>query len=319
MRKFSFVDASRAERQISVTIWYPALKQNDDEGKSNSLDATPDMSGAPYPLILTSPNSANFLFKDHLVSYGFVMAIVGYPDSHDYWDFQMIDHPRDLVFALNQIASNPVVGLEEVIDTNHVGVAGYSSDGDVALGVSGVRIDPDFYLSRCEQAASLQPSPPFGWVNSICGLADNWDEFAAHVGDAITISDDMLWQPISDNRIRAVMLMSSGGAWLYGDQGLATVDRPIFIIAATNDGVVPYQFEAAYIFEHLVTPERVMISFIGKGHMMVFNTEQANRMKHFVVAFFGYHLQGREDFAYYFSEDFVTNFDDLAWGVYNGE
>ena len=40
------------------------------------------------------------------------------------------------------------------------------------------------------------------------------------------------------------------------------------------------------------------------------------RMDHFVTTFFGYHLQGRDDYAGYFSEDFVERFDDLAWGVY---
>jgi hypothetical protein len=40
------------------------------------------------------------------------------------------------------------------------------------------------------------------------------------------------------------------------------------------------------------------------------------RIAHFATAFFGYHLQGREDFAEYFSEDFIAQFDDLFWGVY---
>ena len=40
------------------------------------------------------------------------------------------------------------------------------------------------------------------------------------------------------------------------------------------------------------------------------------RMAHFAVAFFGYHLQEREDLAWYFSEEFVAQHDDLAWGVY---
>ena len=40
-----------------------------------------------------------------------------------------------------------------------------------------------------------------------------------------------------------------------------------------------------------------------------------DRIKHFMVAFFGYHLQGREDYQQYFSEDFVSQFDDLAWGM----
>jgi predicted dienelactone hydrolase len=294
------------------------LEQTDLDRNIIEQNAIADMSGAPYPMILTSPNTAQYLLKDHLVTYGFVMAIVGYPDSYDNWDFQMIDHPRDMIFALNQIAlnSNSIVNLEGLIDTNRVGVTGYSSDGDVALGVSGVRIDPDFYLSQCEQAVSMQPAPPIEWVKSICGLGKKWAEFSSHAGNEITTSTDGLWQPITDERIRAVMIMSSGGAWLYGDQGLATVDHPVFIIAATKDDVVPYQFEAAYIFEYIGTPDRVLISFIDKGHMMLFNTEQAKRMKHFATAFFGYYLQERYQYKLYFSEDFVTQYNDLYWGVY---
>jgi hypothetical protein len=43
------------------------------------------------------------------------------------------------------------------------------------------------------------------------------------------------------------------------------------------------------------------------------------RTAHFAAAFFGYHLQGREDLVYYFSEDFVAQYDDLVWGVYAGQ
>jgi len=43
------------------------------------------------------------------------------------------------------------------------------------------------------------------------------------------------------------------------------------------------------------------------------------QMKHFATAFFGFYLQGREDYREYFSEDFVSQFKDLAWGVYGGE
>jgi len=42
-------------------------------------------------------------------------------------------------------------------------------------------------------------------------------------------------------------------------------------------------------------------------------------MKHLAAAFFGYYLQGRDDYAEYFSEDFVAQHDELAWGVYTGE
>jgi hypothetical protein len=77
--------------------------------------------------------------------------------------------------------------------------------------------------------------------------------------------------------------------------------------------------ENALIFEHLGTPDKVLISFVGPGHMMVFNSEMVARMAHFATAFFGTHLQGREDLAWYFSEDFVAQHDDLAWGVYQNK
>jgi hypothetical protein len=67
------------------------------------------------------------------------------------------------------------------------------------------------------------------------------------------------------------------------------------------------------------TSDRAMISFVGRDHMMVFQPEMVARMAHFAVAFFGFHLQGREDLGRYFSQDFVAQHDDLVWGAYAGE
>ena len=315
-REYTIVDESRNGREIKVLVWYPALEGKDAYDRPVLRDVPPDMSGAPYPLILIEPNSGRLLFSSHLATHGFAMAIVQFPEEFDNWDYG-VDHPRDMIFALEQIASNPPEGLEGVIDTDHVGVTGYSWGGFFSLAVSGVRIDPEYYLSYCEQAQVKEPEVSEEYLENACRLAQNWDEFASSVGDEITTSEDGLWQPVTDERIRAVMPMAADGAWLYGERGLASVDRPVLMIAATEDQLVPYPLETVYIYEHLGAPAKSLISFIGKSHMMVFDEEQANQMKHFATAFFGYHLQGREDYAEYFSEDFVSQFDDLAWGVYS--
>jgi hypothetical protein len=52
---------------------------------------------------------------------------------------------------------------------------------------------------------------------------------------------------------------------------------------------------------------------------MLFSDEPYLKMKHFVTAFFGYHLQGQEKYQKYFSEDVVNRLENIAWGVYNGE
>ena len=108
-----------------------------------------------------------------------------------------------------------------------------------------------------------------------------------------------------------------GVGWLlFGDKGLASVDRPTLIIVGMLDGVYA---ENALIFDRLGTPDKTFISFVGLGHMMVYRDAIVARMAHFTVAFFGYHLQGRQELASYFSEDFVAQHEDLAWGVYAGQ
>ncbi len=51
--------------------------------------------------------------------------------------------------------------------------------------------------------------------------------------------------------------------------------------------------------------------------MIMLESVSTKRMYHFATAFFGYYLKGREDYSEFFSEDFVSKFDDLAWGNSN--
>ena len=233
--------------------------------------------------------------------------------------FEVVDHPLDLIFTLDQIGDNKLAGLEEIINSDEVGVAGYSSDGDYSLAVSGARIDPEYYFSKCGHMNLEEIQRSEFIVQYMCELALEWEQFADHAGEEITLSADGLWQPITDERIRAVMPMAAGIAWLFGDQGLASVDRPVMIIAGTEDTLTPYRDNTVFIFENLMLDDKYLVSFIDKGHMMVTEQETINRIRHFATAFFGYYLQGRQDYAYYFSEEFVSQYSDLAWGVYPGD
>ena len=68
------------------------------------------------------------------------------------------------------------------------------------------------------------------------------------------------------------------------------------------------------IFENLGTSEKFMTSIVGKGHTMISNPKMVERTKHFAVAFFGTYLTEHEEFAEYFSEEFVSQYQDLVWG-----
>ncbi len=314
---FSFVDSSRDNREVSIVIRYPAIVSEDQKG-SDVKDAPPNLTDAPYPVILSSSKVAA-IFGSHLASHGFITVGVRNIDTYEPWDWNLVDQPLDILFALDMIATQPLDGLEEIINSNRAGVMGYSFDGYNSLAMSGARIDPEFYLSQCAQADKVQP-PLSEWrIWYFCDLSSKWDAFTARAGEELITSEDGLWQPMTDPRILAAMPMAPEGTWLFGERGLAAADRPTLIIGATLDGLCPYQTEAVYIFEHLNTPDRYMISFVGEGHMMIYDTEPVKRMTHFATAFFGYYLQGREEYALYFSEDFVSRYTDLAWGVYTEE
>jgi predicted dienelactone hydrolase len=135
--KQSFVskDTSRANRQVSISVWYPTTEAT---GSINvpAQDADPDRSGAPYPLILSSTKVANIL-APYLISYGFTWASVDGIDTYMMMNEQMIDQPLDILFALDQVASHPPEGLEGLIDDDNAGTIGYSFDGYNSLAVSG--------------------------------------------------------------------------------------------------------------------------------------------------------------------------------------
>src|SRR3990172_11389275 len=117
---------------------------------------------------------------------------------------------------------------------------------------------------------------------------------------------------MTDERIRAVMPLAGEGWWLFGEKGLAVVDRPVLMIVASED---PLYKENALIFEHLGTPNKALISFVGPEHMMIYDPVMVARMAHFAAAFFGYHLQVQQGLSWYYSEEYVAQREDLAWGV----
>ena len=311
-------DQSRNGREIFLAIYYPAIKRFDAGGNPIVQDAEADQGGAPYPVILTGTDSGSFLFKSHLATHGFVTVIVRSP-GFSYtapWNNAVIDGPLDFLYALDVLTSDPPAGLKGILDTDRVGVAGYSSDGFFSLALSGARINPAYYFSQCAQAPSMDPPIKPFLIDYYCNLSKRWDEFSAQVGPDITTLSDGLWQPTTDQRILAAMPMAPDSAWLYGADGLAPIQIPSLIIAGTADDLVSYKMTSAYVYEHLVNAERYLISFIGKGHMMVENADVISQINHFAVAFFGYYLQDKNEYAGYFSEDFVSPVDHLAWGIY---
>ena len=92
MRTIKLVDESRGGRQVSVTVWYPAVSPADTTSSEATRDAEPDRSGEPYPLILSSTKMANTLAQN-VVSHGFTWASVDGIDTYMAFYEGSIDQP----------------------------------------------------------------------------------------------------------------------------------------------------------------------------------------------------------------------------------
>ena len=305
---YEWVDESRDNRPVSITVFYPALLPKGDSHFYIEKDRDPDYKNAPYPAILSSTKVAN-QFAPYLVSQGFTWIGVNNIDTYMKLSQEIYQQPLDLLFALNKVAENPPAGLEGMINTDMVGAMGYSFDGNNTLTLNGARIDSSLYLSHCDDPENL---PDWGAMSCFsCDPAYEWDTFTANAEKILTIDQDGIWQAITDERIKAFIPMATEGYWLFD---FSSIDRPILMIAGSDD---PLYAENALIFEDLNLQDKTFITILNEEHMMIYDPDIVAKLAHFATAFFGYYLQGNENSAHYFSKDYVSLFDELQWGIVN--
>lgn len=323
--EMTFVDETREDRAVRIQIWYPALRP--EEGRKSLggfRDAAPDVSDAPYPLVLASHGyggtdrslgeSQYGDWAGHLVSHGFVLAAPNHSDrgiDTGVWRL-WVDRPADILFVLNQLAELDEGDLVGVFDADQVGVWGYSIGGYATVAMTGVYIDPTYLRNWCAEMGR-------GRINRrLCEVMQHWDEFAELIAP-VGLETDAPWPPFSDERIAAAVAIAPGYGPLFGEDGLAAATVPTFFIGATQDWDTPYERDAVFMYTHFGTEDRYFLSLIGAAHVSVFSSSFLPFEFHFLAAFFGYYLKGQEEYAQYLTAEFVEQFEEVAWGVYEDE
>jgi predicted dienelactone hydrolase len=296
----NYVDPQRENREVSIVIFYPV---DDDQ---------PDLRGAPFPLIIGDHIMAH-TFGDQLASHGFVVAGLNLPLNFSEGD-EVIHQPLDFLFMINQLTENPPGPLTGLIDTDHVGHWGYSGGGRVSLTLAGAQIDPNYYLENCKNPENFEIDYGEHNIEWMCEPYKHWDELIKEAGQLFVETEDGLWKPITDERIIAIIPMSSMGDWLFGPDGLAQVDKAVLVTAGTNEGA---RYEDCFrTFEEIGSSEKFFVSFVGRDHNMIGLLPVRHQMSHLAIAFFSYHLKGKEEYRQYFSEDYISQIEGLAWGWY---
>lgn len=270
------------ERQIPVTVWYPA---SNPEGKPELMEyqlgfpvngnpniifagtalagAEPDLSGAPYPLLVHShaawafPQDSLFLME-HLASHGFV-AMAGVHE--DNWGTMPentyrseISRPKDISheidFAEQLSAANG--DLAGVIDTEHIAVSGGSFGGQVGLEMIGARFNLVEYLrSYCPDW------PDDSWCEMYKTRMEEMVELAGL--DALPEGE---WPDWSDPRVDAAVVLEPG-AGLLGIPPVK-VQRPVLVIEGTED-------RPNYGLDGISAEHKTSVTLENAGHFIFAN------------------------------------------------
>lgn len=337
---------ARLDRPLTVEIWYPATgvpasgTDYEDVPMANSTqtitlhgsagrDATPDRSGAPYPLVIISHGypGNRFLLShlgENLASKGYVVAALDHFQStyENKLDFAstLANRSPDHLFVLEEMAqlsagaTGPLAGI---VDAERSALIGYSMGG---------------YGTLISAGAGLAAGAGAGMV-------------AEGVLDGLMAANPQFASP-RHPRLKAAIAVAPWGrhTGFWDANGLAGIAIPLLLVAGSEDEISDYQNGIRAVFEEAVNSERALLTFQGAGHNAAApipppvealaapggpgspfehyadftwdNLRMNTVLQHFVTAFLGLHLKGDESMRPYLTltqDDWRQPAGDRSW------
>lgn len=336
------------ERDLTTTIWYPAIGDEDSVDydfiplfsvSGEAIESgEPVMEDAPFPLVIFSHGSGGsrvlgLFITEHLASHGFVVmaadhagndvqaSLINANDFATNYAQRPLDVLRQLDYATD-VLNAPNGFLAGLIDTDNVGVMGHSFGGLTALLASGGRLDFGQLGEFCSEIED----------DGVCFLQPLEAEIAAARG--LDETPDGVWSATTDPRIRAVAAFAPWNAPILNVDEIAV---PTLIAVGGADLVTPAERDAFVMYDHLSAP-RSLVTFDLAGHYifvdicpdvlvaagaedactdLVWDMQRAHDItSHLTTAFFAQHLQGDAEAATLLEPEAI-DFTGVAYQIDN--
>ncbi len=331
------------DRKLTVEVWYPAGIASTDDPITD-YEEVMGTSGDPkrplipftfkgrasrnaeviaeqnkYPLIVVSHGyvGSRYLMTyltENMASKGYIVAAIDHMEStfRDAAGFQstLLNRAKDIRFVVNQMAdlNSKESFLKNRIDTENIGIIGYSMGGYGVLNVAGAG-----YSSGLEAFFGQMT----GGSKAISPLISGNEKYTK-----------------PDSRIKAVVAFAPWGMTrgVWDAEGLKGLSIPTFFIAGSEDDISGYEKGIKAIFEGATEVERYMLTYENARHNVAPNPPPAESLKpglpfdeyyryaepswderrlnninqHFVTAFMGMKLKG-EDHSKYLNVQLDSN------------
>ena len=267
-QELTFTDSTRG-RTLKTAIWYPTV-----DGEENATSAfnggAPNLTGAPYPLILfshgdhgRSTNGQSDFLKNAWAGQGFVVVAPDHQKntSYDSDDSDanraaiQFDRPIDIRFVTDQILllnADTTSFLYGMVDPKAIGMSGHSFGGHTTLIVAGATPNLDHLADYCQVN-------PDNW--DICLLQDEIQQL--YPGQRIINESDL--------RMKAALSLAGDGyGWFLAD-GMAKIKIPTMFMVGRLDTTCPLDTQAMPEYEGVVSTKYLFIQDKA-DHMSYSNT-----------------------------------------------
>ncbi|MGI9200733.1 MAG: alpha/beta hydrolase family protein [Woeseiaceae bacterium] len=334
-------------RRLTVEVWYPAVLGSDQqsggqyETTTRNLAVTATLHGRAVrnaeadntlkrmPLVIIShgyPGNRYLMshLAENLASKGYVVAAIDHADS-TYEDQATIwstlyHRPQDQLFVVNEISllsKSKDSFLMQIVDTDRVGIVGYSMGGYGLL------------------------------VNMGAGYTDMTADFAEDLPATVAkrnAASNLGSESTADTRIKAGIAIApccmNRGMW--NQEALGRITTPVMFMAGSIDETAGYANGVRAVFDATVNSDRYLLTFQNAGHNAIApiplpveihesedqagafhytdavwdSTRSSNIMFHFTTAFLDYHLKGDASRLSYL--ELVENSQEGIWSVEDG-
>lgn len=258
-RQISVASPQRGEN-LSVTVWYPAeaggkpvLIGGDKVFKGTLASADAPPAKGSFPLIVFSHGSGGRIegmnwIATKLAEAGFVVAGPNHPGTTSGYSTPA-DTPK--LWERTQDLSNVITALtsdqqwKNGIDSDRIGVLGFSLGGAAAMEISGARASLDAYVRYCEDYPTMADCIWFAggraYVNNAPVRVDKVD---LRQVDKVRFDQSNL-----DRRIKSAVLVDPALALVYDQQSLKDIAIPMAFINLGRPEAVPIAVAAEKLAE----------------------------------------------------------------------